>query len=219
METTPLEMRQQAKALVPFHGSLKYLTSAFAAPVANPARFSAFFCPTCNATASQLDDIVLVHPQQATTFQDILLDTHRPALALQAHLTTLVRMAYYDNLPMFDYPGNQTLDFFVPTLLPTTHLGLVGVITALLIHQVAVLIIVLRFMSSEHSTLLGNAWQAVSQLCSDEASDILRDATQATDGDVKHQLKAAGKRFHQVVLAKSADGDRIEITRAETGSA
>jgi hypothetical protein len=152
-------------------------------------------------------------------FQDILLDTRRPALALQAHLTTLVRMAYYDNLPMFDYPGNQTLDFFVPTLLPTTHLGLVGVITVLLIHQVAVLIIVLRFMSSEHSTLLGNAWQAVSQLCSDEASDILRDATQATDGDVKHQLKAAGKRFHQVVLAKSADGDRIEITRAETGSA
>jgi len=219
METTPLEMRQQAKALVPFDGSLKYLTSAFAAPVANPAKFSAFFCPTCNATAAQLDDIVLVHPQQATTFQDILLDTRRPALALQAHLTTLVRMVYYDNLPVFDYPGNQTLDFFVPILLPTTHLGLVGVIMVLLIQQVAVLIIVLRFMRSEHSALLGNAWQAVSQLCSDEASDILRDATQATDGDVKHQLKAAGKRFRQVVLAKSADGDRIEITRAETGSA
>ncbi|OCK88491.1 uncharacterized protein K441DRAFT_621209 [Cenococcum geophilum 1.58] len=221
METTPLEMRQQAKALVPFNGSLKYLTKTFAAPVANPyfAKFSAFFCPTCNATAAQLDDVVLVHPQQATTFQDILLDTGRPALALQAHLTTLVRMVYYDNLPMFDYSGNQTLDFFVPILLPTTHLGLVGVIMVLLIQQVAVLIIVLRFMSSEHSTLLGNAWQAVSQLCSDEASDILRDATQATDGDVKHQLKAAGKRFHQVVLAKSADGDRIEITRAETGSA
>jgi len=221
IETTPLEMRQQAKALVPFNGSLKYLTNAFTAPIANTylAKFSAFFCPTCNATAAQLDHIVLVHPQQATTFQDILLDTGRPALALQAHLTTLVRMVYYDNLPMFDYPGNQTLDFFVPILLPTTHLGLVGVIMVLLIQQVAVLIIVLRFMSSEHSTLLGNAWQAVSQLCSDEASDILRDATQATDGDVKHQLKAAGKRFHQVVLAKSTDGDRIEITRAETGSA
>jgi hypothetical protein len=47
MHTTPSEMRQQAKALISHNGTLKYLTNAFAAPIAYPysGSFSAFFVP------------------------------------------------------------------------------------------------------------------------------------------------------------------------------
>jgi hypothetical protein len=64
-----------------------------------------------------------VNPSHVSLFQQIILTTGRPALAVQAHFTTLVQMVYYDRLPSFQASSRVHLDEYVQVTLPKGSVG------------------------------------------------------------------------------------------------
>jgi len=57
---------------------------------------------------------------KASVFNDVLEDTNSPARALQTQLTSLIRMAYYSWLPLFDAKAEVTAASFVTPLAPVS---------------------------------------------------------------------------------------------------
>jgi hypothetical protein len=211
LDTTPQELRWQVTAVTCDNSVSRYCTVPFSTgqmiPTSwYPSNYSLFFCSLCNSEAGESSYGFDVNPQQALAFQNILQETGRPALALQAYYMTLMRMIYYDNLPLFDYPGTQSMTFFTPTLIPQGYKGLAAVITATTLHLALVLIIFVEFLASTRSTMLGNAWQALAQLVSAETKNILEEATAASDSTVERWLR--GGEIYDLCFFEHAEGRR-----------
>ncbi|KAM5350185.1 hypothetical protein ACJ41O_006690 [Fusarium nematophilum] len=109
------------------------------------------------------------HRAQIAIFQDILSTTGNPALALQAHYTTLFQVAYYDFLPEFDVAMDSSVVFFVPALMPQRWAGFAAVVAVVGVHFVCVVVSLFLFVSATEYSLLGNAWQVVAQAATGDA--------------------------------------------------
>jgi hypothetical protein len=218
LQNNPTELRQQIRLFFPSTNLGEAPTSFIVGKVLpNSKTKSALFCPRCQPMFDTLDNFTtVVNPQQASTFRDNLQDTARPALAVQAHFTTLARMAYYDNLPIFDYPGTQLSDFFTPASAPTTYKGFAIVMALILIHLILVGTLTVIFIKDVHSTRLGNIWHTVARLNSNETHALLREATLASDGQVRKWLEGDGTVTRRVTLGSGSSGrsNRVEISGA-----
>src|SRR6266536_3295516 len=102
-------------------------------------------------------------------------------------------MIYYNNLPLFDYVGNQTAHYFTPVQMPTTHRGLIGVLVVLFVRLLLVALITVTFLINTDNTRLGNVWHTIAQLVSDETNDTLQDLTMLSDDEVEKRLREDGK--------------------------
>jgi hypothetical protein len=218
LETTPAELRRQA-ALTIFDGNIpRYYTVPFATaqihPISwYPTNYSVSFCPKCSSYSDESSYGFDANPQQASAFIDTLRNTSSPALALQAYYTTLMRMIYYDHLPLFDYPGTQSMMFFTPTLIPKGLGGLLAVIAVTILHLILMAIITFRFLTCTSATSVGSAWQAVAQLVSEDMSGILENATTASDGQVEQRVKSDGQAKTIVGLGVVEGQDRVVMMR------
>ncbi|KAF1985929.1 hypothetical protein K402DRAFT_394179 [Aulographum hederae CBS 113979] len=88
-------------------------------------------------------------------------DTNDPALALQAVLTTALRMAYYDAMPYFDYKAEVTTRSAIQEQMPVGNMGLIIVLTVMLVHWVLVVVISVVFITMTQFSFLDDAWAAV----------------------------------------------------------
>jgi hypothetical protein len=153
-----------------------------------------------------------VHRSHAVIFQHILQDTGNPALALQTLFTTLLQMAYYDFLFEYDTqaPAKYKLSGYLE--IPRRWRAL-GVILGLLgLHFALTFTAVRMFLKDTEMSLLGNAWQAVSQVVSTDTAAVLHNGATTTDREVRGTMKQNGSSDNRIRIAKSLTDGRIEAT-------
>jgi hypothetical protein len=153
-----------------------------------------------------------IHRSHAVIFQDILQDTGNPALALQTLFTTLLQMAYYDFLFEYDTqaPAKYKLSGYLE--IPCRWSAL-GVILGLLgLHFVLTFTAVRMFLKQTEMSLLGNSWQAVSQVVSTDTAAVLHNGATATDREVRGTMKQNGSSAGRIRIAKSLTDGRTEAT-------
>jgi hypothetical protein len=166
--------------------------------------------PVSFSTGNRILDMNIV---QATLFENILTDTGDPSLALQAQLTSLLRMAYYDWVPLFDWNSTQTTTSFVDRQLPASQTGLWIIVGFLAAHFVLVTGVLVWFCRSTKFTLLDNAWQVVAQIHSSETKQLLTDPSVsiATDAQIQEKIQQAGQSHLRLRLRRVNDSRRVEL--------
>lgn len=158
---------------------------------------------------------------QATIFNHILQDTDSPALALQAQLTMILRMAYYAWLPLFDTSSDVTTVQTVPRPVPVSTRGFWAVMGILYAHTTLCVIIAAMFLAQTEYSLLGNAWSAFSQVAN--AKEVRRlletDLTMAMDREVDQMVKGGAGRRMAYRVAEDVDGSTmlVEYVRGRKG--
>jgi hypothetical protein len=162
------------------------------------------------STGSRYLDMNIV---QATLFENILADTGDPSLALQAQLTSLLRMAYYDWVPLFDWNSTQITTSFVDRQLPASQTGLWIIIGFMAAHWILVLSILVWFCRSTKFTLLDNAWQVVAQMYSSETEQLLKDPSLSitTDAQIREKIQKAGESHLRLRLRRVNESGRVGL--------
>ena len=152
-----------------------------------------------------------VHTIQGAVVRDILRETGQLNIALQAFVTTLFQMSYYDFLGQFDIQAPADMALQVPFLMPVRSKGLLAVATMFTVHLFLITTISVLFFFKTKYTMMGNPWQAVSQLTSEETEDVITNGTMSTDRDIGKRLKPLGLKRRRVILKSSDDSERVTI--------
>src|SRR5208282_4210313 len=106
---------------------------------------SLVFCLTCLATDEDLSLTFLSNRFLSTVFQHIIQNTGNPALAIQAYITTIFQVAYYEDISEFGVTAPSTMQLFAPVLIPSSFIGLSIVTVVLCVHLLLVLTAIILF--------------------------------------------------------------------------
>jgi hypothetical protein len=153
-----------------------------------------------------------VHRSHAALYQDVIQDTRNPALSLQALFTVLLQMAYYDFLYEYDLEAPVEYKYSDKLDIPHRWRALGAVSGLLLLHSSLLLIALQMFFTRTEMSLLGNAWQAVSQVVSTDTAVVLHHGATTTDREVKGSMKQNGVTDGRIRIAKSMTNGRTEAT-------
>src|SRR5439155_479526 len=83
------------------------------------ANASLVFCLSCLSTAESASLTFLANRFLSAVFQRIIQDTDNPALAIQAYITTIFQVAYYEDISEFGVSAPSTMQLFVLVLIPS----------------------------------------------------------------------------------------------------
>ncbi|RSL80075.1 hypothetical protein CEP51_006866 [Fusarium floridanum] len=153
------------------------------------------------------------HPEHAAVFQKILQQTGDPAQAVQALIFRIFQMLYYDWLPIFDPTHQVTTINTQEVLTPQKWTGFAVVMAIIAAHFAVTALTMVLFAKRTESSLLGNAWQAVSQMVSPETQDIIRAAggEGMKDKEVEVLAKSAGRSREAYALSSGIHSGRTEL--------
>lgn len=138
------------------------------------------------------------HEVHVNLFQDTLNQTQSPAVALQALLTRICQMIYYNQLVRLEESGHANVTFSHTAMIPTRWTGFGVGMGLLLTHWVAVVIVATLFARYTRHSLLGNHWQAVSQVYSKETVEVLEEADRMDDREVERWVQCKGQELYGV---------------------
>lgn len=151
---------------------------------------------------------ISVYGTHAALFQQTLHETGSPALTLQALFTRVSQMIYYDSLRRAPPLGLAYAVFSSAALIPVRWYGLFGSAMIIGTHLFATLAAAAVFLLCSDKSELGNMWQALSQVVTDDTLPVLKRASGLRDKDV---LKVVRLQFPDLVgdgrLARRKDGD------------
>jgi hypothetical protein len=145
----------------------------------------------CEGDTSAAGTMVTVHRTQIAIFQDIFRTTNNIALALQAFLTIIYSMTSESSLLEANVQGPASITSFAVVSMPTQWTGFQVVVILASIHYIVFGSIMVAFLLRSNACL-GNVWQMIAQMRGEGISDFVRDATSATDKEMKHRLKERG---------------------------
>ncbi|KAK8092570.1 hypothetical protein PG999_014769 [Apiospora kogelbergensis] len=144
-------------------------------------------------------------------FTDILNTTANPALALQTLLTMIRFMQYTAASPWSEtLKGPASYVMAETVLIPARWNGLIAVISMVAIHMVIVVTITALFLLRTRVSKLGNVWQAVSQVVTQETLPVLSHADQMTDKEVCKELSSEFA-FKQEGVVRYRKNGRVEF--------
>ncbi|KAK2669926.1 hypothetical protein RAB80_014063 [Fusarium oxysporum f. sp. vasinfectum] len=151
--------------------------------------------------------------QHAAVFQNILRLTGDPAQAIQAVVFRFYQMLYYDWLPNFDPTHEVKTIHAQEVLIPQHWRGFVVVMAIIVAHFVVTALTMVLFAQRTESSLLGNAWRAVSQVVSPDTQDIIRAAggEGMKDKDVEVLARSTGRDKEVISLSSGVDSGRTEL--------
>jgi hypothetical protein len=118
-------------------------------------------------------------------FKDILHDTNSPALALQALIARGTQAAYYEHLMREDRIASASTSFSYTALIPVRWDGFVAGVSIIVAHSIILALITLLFVLYTRNSMIGNSWQAVAQVVSEDMLPVLDQACQEKDGEVQ----------------------------------
>ncbi|KAF2027357.1 hypothetical protein EK21DRAFT_72099 [Setomelanomma holmii] len=153
-----------------------------------------------------------MHRTHATILQEILHATGNPALVVQSLFTILLQMAYYDFLPEYDLTATANYYSEVQVNVPVQWTAFAGVLAMLFIHFALLTIAVVLFLTRTEMSLLGNSWQAVSQVMSTDTANVVQHGATASDKEVKRSMKDSGIVEGKIRITKSVHSGRTEAT-------
>ncbi|KAJ5415726.1 hypothetical protein N7465_004421, partial [Penicillium sp. CMV-2018d] len=138
--------------------------------------------------------IYIAHESYTSLFQDTLEQTQSPAVALQALLTLFTQMVYYEKLLRLNGTERAETAFSYAALIPTQWTGF-GL-----------------FARYTRHSLLGNHWQAVSQVYSKDTVAVLEMADQMKDQEVERWVKRKERGGELYSVAIDEGEGRVALT-------
>ncbi|KAF2125974.1 hypothetical protein P153DRAFT_399452 [Dothidotthia symphoricarpi CBS 119687] len=154
-----------------------------------------------------------IHRTHIAVFQHILKTSRNPALALQALYTILMQMAYYDFLPQFDVKAPASLTSVGYLFVPQGWRAF-GIIMGLLaLHFTLLATALVLFLTKTEMSLLGNAWQAVTQVISKDTANAMHHGSAMTDREMDEYLSTQETTASRIRIARlAANGQAETIT-------
>ncbi|WZH49549.1 uncharacterized protein QYS62_010750 [Fusarium acuminatum] len=155
------------------------------------------------------------HPEHSHLLQTVLQKTDDPAQAVQALFFRLYQMIFYDLLPYFTQEQSAVTVHVKHVLVPSRWRGLVIVMAGVILHFCLTSTTLLIFAVSTKSSMLGNAWQAVSQIISPETRVVVEAVSNndLKDVDVAKWVKSTTHDEHVYGLSTSFDNGGSRIRR------
>jgi hypothetical protein len=153
-----------------------------------------------------------VHRTHAAVFQDIMQKNGNPAVAVQTMFTILLQMAYYDFLSEYDVSAPAKWQMSTVLNIPNQWKAFGAVLGLLGLHAALIFTAVRMFLTRTEMSLLGNAWQAVSQVVSTDTADVLHNGATTTDREVKGAIRQNGIGDSRIRLVRSVTNGRTEAT-------
>lgn len=138
--------------------------------------------------------------------QDVLNSTRDPALAVQALTHSLLQTAFYDMHNKFDLTSIEVHTELEPRYIPFSWLLFIVVSVLLGLHFFLLGIALIWFFTRTELSLLGNAWQAVAQVMSDDTKEAIHHGSMATDQELRSQAETSAR----IRIAKREDNGRLE---------
>ncbi|KAM0244230.1 hypothetical protein ACHAP5_006443 [Fusarium lateritium] len=138
------------------------------------------------------------HPEHSHLLQTVVQKTDDPSQAVQALFFRLHQMIFYDLLPYFTQEQSEVTVHVKQVLVPNRWRGLIIVMAV-----------------STKSSMLGNTWQAVSQIVSPETSVVVEAVSNndMKDVDVAKWVKSSTHDEHFYGLSTSFDNEGSKIRR------
>ena len=147
------------------------------------------YCVFCDEQLYS-NDTSVVNIVQGSIFNDTLIKTGSPALALQAQLTMLMRLAYYAWLPLFDAEANVTTTSFSSSLVPISYRGFWAVVGILAAHIILTTLISFLFITRTKYSTLGNAWSSIVQIArAEDTQTLIQDGMFITGSEISQHLQ------------------------------
>lgn len=116
-------------------------------------------------------------------YKHLLDTTNNPALALKGFMLSLKMMAYNEYMHQFDYMRNVTISNSIEVQAPVRMQAIIATTVNSTVHLFLVILVLVLFLKNTRTTLLGNAWLAVSQVVSKDTQDIIERSTGMTDAE------------------------------------
>ncbi|CAI7663128.1 unnamed protein product [Penicillium viridicatum] len=149
------------------------------------------------------------HLTHVDLFQDTLITTASPALALQALVARICQMAYYEQLVKLTTPVTAVTAFSLTATIPVRWTGFILGMALIFVHSVIMVVIAVLFVRSTDISLIGSYWQTVAQVVSKETVPILEEADRMDDDAVEEWVKrekVVESSEDRWVLQGNADG-------------
>ncbi|KAI6080190.1 hypothetical protein F4821DRAFT_276608 [Hypoxylon rubiginosum] len=154
-----------------------------------------------------------VHPVDqlhVELFRDAYVSTGSPALALQTLFARLCRIIYYDYISWGAYGmGSAQVAFSADLILPVGWYGFISASCIIATHIIVTVVVTILFFRHTKFSILGNHWQAVAQVASEETGSILREADRMTDKEVERSLTSQLSGLKRIVALQESKNGRI----------
>ncbi|KAL4902049.1 hypothetical protein BDW74DRAFT_158966 [Aspergillus multicolor] len=146
-------------------------------------------------------------------FQHTLRETRSPALATQALLARGAQMLYYNHLFKLYDTAPATTAFAGTALVPAKWTGFAATVAIIGLHFLVLGVVAGLFVGWTKESFLGQYWQAVAHVVSDETRPVLERASSVTDSEVKAWKGAEDQGIdmgQESILRRRLDG-RVSI--------
>ena len=150
--------------------------------------FGIIYCLSCYGSNPETLDTT---PYHVSLFYDTLLSTGSPSLAIQTHLTTLLRMSYYSGMPVFDANATASVAYFEKSLVPVSRSGYFSLLGIIALHLGLFAIVGYLFITKTKFTMLGNSWHTFTQVARNKTiREMMRNRELRTDEEVEKWVKS-----------------------------
>lgn len=142
--------------------------------------------------------------------------TADPAVTLQAFLTTVLAITYYDRVGMFDVSSDSSMIVLEQVTRPLKWTAYAVVVAVVGIHLCLVVITGLVFWGMGGLSQVGGAWAAVAQMLGPATEGWVGEVGRGNDGVIKKMLRTRGM---QTVLVRVEDVQgRVQlVTKTKIG--
>ncbi|WZH42179.1 uncharacterized protein QYS62_003169 [Fusarium acuminatum] len=153
------------------------------------------------------------HPEHSLLVQTVLQQTGNPAEALQNLFFRFYQMIFYDMLPYYTAQQRFELAKAKQVLNPTQWTGLIIILSVVAVHLALTLMVIWLFATYTGLSMLGNAWQAVSQSISPDTITVVQAVSNdgMRDKDVQKWTKSTvyNERTYGLSVSVSNGGSRM----------
>jgi hypothetical protein len=170
-------------------------------------------CNICYAS-----DPATVHPVLSSLYFGVLNDTMKLPQAIQAIMTVVTSMSYYDRLTFGNKVAQAEVQRRGNFTVPIRLRGFFVVVGLLVVHFLLVLIILGMFLRDPRN-VVGQYWQTIAQLHQGEAQEFLDEASGWDDDRVKQWMEEEGRSWsHSIVDIKGPDNKVAQVAIGFVGS-
>ncbi|KAF2797564.1 hypothetical protein K505DRAFT_358265 [Melanomma pulvis-pyrius CBS 109.77] len=140
-------------------------------------------------------------------FQEILRTGGSPAFAVQALITSLANLAYYDQLAQFDKLDEVAQGYWITSNIAVQHTGFLAIATVMGFHLALVIICLYMFLSETKWSIMGNTWCAIAQLVNTQMIEFWGEAANgATVNNLRRMLEGENRSTIKVGIGEDASG-------------
>jgi hypothetical protein len=163
-------------------------------------------CNICYAS-----DPATVHPVLSSLYFGVLNDTMKLPQAIQAIMTVVTSMSYYDRLTFGNKVAQAEVQRRGNFTIPIRLRGFFVVVGLLVVHFLLVLIILWMFLRDPRN-VVGQYWQTIAQLHQGEAQEFLDEASVWDDDRVKQWMEEEGRSLsHSIVDIQCPDNKAAQV--------